>query len=129
MNARDLAALTRLAGAASDAAQARMATLRREEAELRRQIAALEEARRIRAAGAHATDLTLRAGVDLRWEGWIDRRTIALTTELARLRARIEIAREELARALGRHTAAEALADRARAEAAAHRLKVEERGW
>lgn len=106
-----------------------MAALRREEAELRGQIAALEEARRARATEAQVTDLALRAGVDLRWEGWIDRRSSTLSADLARLRARIEVAREELSRAIGRRTATEALATRARAEADARRLKIEERGW
>lgn len=128
MRAHDLAALSRLAGAASDAAEARMAALRREEVELRHQIAALDEARRTRAAQARATDVTLRAGVDLRWEDWIDRRASALSAELARLRAQIEIAREELARAMGRRIATEALADRACAAAAARRLRAEEHG-
>jgi hypothetical protein len=126
---RDLAGLVRIAGAACDAAEAKLARLRREEAELRRQIAALEAARQARAAEALATDVALRAGVDLRWEGWIDRRAAGLATDLARLMACIEIARDELSHAFGRRTATEALAEQARAGAAARRLKTEERGW
>jgi flagellar biosynthesis chaperone FliJ len=124
---QDLAALVRVSGAISDAAEARLATLRREETDLRDQIAALEAARQARATEARATDLTVRAGVDLRWEGWIDRRASALAAELARLRARIEIARDELAQAFGRRTATEALSTRAQVEAAARRAKREER--
>ncbi len=127
MKPQDLAALVRVSGAISDAAEARLATLRREETDLRDQIAALEAARQARATEARATDLTVRAGVDLRWEGWIDRRASALAAELARLRARIEIARDELAQAFGRRTATEALSTRAQVEAAARRAKREER--
>ncbi len=129
MNQKDLAPLVRLAGVACDAAEARLAALRREELELRRQIAALETARRTRAAEAQATDLALRAGADLRWEGWIDRRASALGAELARVLARIEMARDELAQAFGRRSATQALLDQARASAMARRHKAEERGW
>lgn len=129
MRPGDLAGLARLAGAASEAAEGRLAALRREEAGLRRRIADLEECRRCRAAGARATDVSLRAGVDLRWEGWVDRRTGAMAEELARLRARIEVARDDLARALGRRTATDALLNQARATATARRLRAEERGF
>lgn len=129
MTPRDLAGLGRVVGAACDAAESRLLRLRREEAELRRQIAELEAAQRTRAAEALATDLTLRAGVDLRWEGWIDRRTTALAGDLARLLAQIEIAREELAQAFGRRTAVEELARRSHEARAARRLKTDERGW
>ncbi len=129
MKPHDLAALVRVSGAACDAAEARLAALRREEAELRAQIATLEAARRERAAEARATDVSVRAGVDLRWEGWIDRRASVLTAELARLRARIEMARDELALAFGRHTATETLAKRAQLEAASRRMKREDRGF
>jgi len=129
MTPRDLANLTRVAGAACDAAESRLARLRREEAELRRQIATLEAARRARVAEALATDVALRAGVDLRWEGWIDSRASALSTELARLMACIEIAREDLSRSFGRRMAAEDLAHRARSVVAAQRLRADERGW
>ena len=129
MTPRDLAGLTRVVGAACDAAESRLARLRREETELRRQIANLEAARRARAAEALATDIALRAGMDLRWERWIDSRASALSAELARLLARIEIAREDLSRSFGRRMAAEDLAEQARSAVAARRLKADERGW
>lgn len=129
MRPGEIAGLVHLTGAACDAAEARLAALRREESELRHQIASLDEARRARAAEARATDLTVRAGVDLRWEGWIDRRASSLQAELARLRARIEISRDELARAFGRRSATEALAGQVRDAAAAQRIKKEERGF
>ncbi|TNC71317.1 hypothetical protein [Rubellimicrobium roseum] len=129
MTTRELAPLVRLAGLACDAAEARLAALRRDETELRRQIAALDAARRARLTEARATDVTLRSGVDLRWEGWIDRRTSALGAELARLLARIEMARDELTTAFGRRSATDTLAAQARAQAVARRLKAEERGW
>lgn len=128
MRPGDLGGLGRLAAAAAEAAEARLSALRREEADLRRRIAALDEARRTRAAEARATEVSLRAGVDLRWERWIECRTSALSTELARLLARIEMARDDLARALGRRIATEALAERARLSAAARRSRAEERG-
>lgn len=129
MRAGDLAGLARISAATCEAAEARLAALRRQEAELRAQIAALDAARRERAAEARATDLSVRAGVDLRWEGWVDRRSSALVAELARLLARVEIARDELARAFGRRSAIDALTDRARAEDHSRRAKREERGF
>lgn len=128
MTPRELEGLAHVAGAGCDAAEARLARLRREEAELRGQIAALEAARRARAAEALATDVALRAGVDLRWEGWIDRRAAALVSELARLMAQVEMARDELSRAFGRRMAADALLGQARDAAARRRLKADERG-
>ncbi|TNC51569.1 hypothetical protein FHG66_05245 [Rubellimicrobium rubrum] len=129
MREKDLAPLVRLAGVSCDAAEARLASLRREEAELRRQIEALETARRLRASEALATDVALRAGADLRWEGWIDKRASALNGELARVLAKIEMARDDLARAFGRRSATQALLDQARDVATARRHRTEERGW
>ncbi|MBP1805074.1 hypothetical protein [Rubellimicrobium aerolatum] len=127
MTAKDLTALAGVAAMACDAAEARLARLRQEETELRRQIGALDSARRARAAEALATDVALRAGADLRWEGWIEGRSAALGAELARLRARIEVARDDLARAFGRRTAIETLAEDVRRDRAARRLRFEER--
>jgi len=109
-------------------ALARLAALRRQEADLRAQLSDLEAARRARGAEALATDLALRAGADLRWEVWVDRRAGALTAELARLLARVEAARDALRASFGRRLATEALADRARAERAARRARAEDRG-
>lgn len=129
MTPQDLAGLARVAGTAYAAAEARLLRLRREEAELRQQIASLEAARRDRAAEAVATDIALRAGADLRWEGWIDRRASELATRLAQLMAQVEMARDELSGAFGRRTAVEELAMRARSALVARRLRAEERGW
>lgn len=127
MRAAELSQLARVLATARDAAEARLAALRREEGELRRQIGALEAARRRRAAEARATDVTLRAGVDLRWEGWVESRGAALSAELVRLLARIEVAREDVARAFGRHGAAEALLAEVRTAARAQARRAEDR--
>jgi hypothetical protein len=123
----ELRDLARLAAAASSAAEARLQALRGQEAELRGLLRALEEGRRARAREALAPDLALRAGADLLWEQWVDRRRAALMAELARLLARVEMARDELRLAFGRRTAAEALAEGAAREGQRRRLAAEER--
>ncbi len=122
-----LGALLPLAGVLADAAEARLAALRREEADLRGRLAALEAARRDRAGRALAPDLALRAGADLRWEAWVGGRSAEMTAELARLLARIEGAKAELRREAGRRAAVEDLLARERAGRAAKAAKAEER--
>jgi hypothetical protein len=107
MRPADLAELARLTAAVSGAAEARLAALRRDEAALRARLHDLDTAQQARAREAQATDVTLRAGVDLRWEDWIEARRRALSAELARTLARAELARDDLRRAFGRKVAAE----------------------
>ena len=104
---RDLLRVTEVVAAR---AEARFAALRQEEADLRARIADLDRSQRARAATATAEDPALRAGADLRWEGWIAVRRRTLLSELARLLARIEAEREHLARAVGRREVTQDLA-------------------
>lgn len=107
MKPADLAQLARLTAAVFGAAEARLAALRRDEATLRTRLQDLDAARTARAREAQATDVTVCAGVDLRWEDWIEARRRALNAELARTLARAEIARDALRQAFGRKIAAE----------------------
>jgi hypothetical protein len=111
----------------ADTAEARLAALRREEADLRARLAELEAARRDRAGRALAPDLALRAGADLRWEVWVGARAAEMTAELARLLARLEGAKAELRREAGRRAAVQDLLARERAGRAAKLAKAEER--
>lgn len=126
-NGKGLGALLPLASALADTAEARLAALRREEAELRERIASLERARRDRAGRALAPDLALRAGADLRWEAWVGRSSAEMTAELARLLARIEDAKASLRREAGRRAAVEDLLAREKAARAGRAAKAEER--
>lgn len=121
--------LAHVAALASAAAEARCAALRRREQDLQARLAALETARRDRAARARADDPALLAGADLRWEGWVEARAAALRSDLARCLVEIEIARDALARAWGRAQAAEALAREERLGRIRRRERQEERGW
>lgn len=115
---RDLVEVTRAIAAA---AEARLAALRQEEAALRAKIAELDDAQRRRAASATAEDAALRAGVDLRWEGWIADRRRALTAALSRTLARIEGERLTLARDVGRREVTQTLASEVEARLRAAR--------
>lgn len=114
MTPADLAHLARLTAAVSGAAEARLAALRRDEAALRARLRDLDTAQAARAREAQATDVTLRVGVDLRWEDWIEARRRALTAELARTLARVEVARDDLRHAFGRKVAAEGIVEAVR---------------
>ncbi len=119
----DFAGLVRLTAAAFDAAQARLAGLRRREAELREMMAALESDRRRGPRSESELDPARRAGADLLWQRWVDGRQTALNLEMARHRAVIAQAREDLKPVFGRREAARRLfeADRAARRRAALR--------
>lgn len=104
----DLEALAALTGAAFDAAQGRMAVLRRRESELRQRLAAIDPASSGYRSGGVA-DPACRAEADLLWQRWADGRRRALTAELARLLSEIADAEEELRPAFGRREAARQL--------------------
>lgn len=106
---RQMQEIVQVTAAVRAAAEARMAALRAEEAALRQRIKELDAAFRARAFSATAEDAALRAGVDLRWEQWVESRRAGLLAELARLRARIEDERLTLAREFGRNAVAEEL--------------------
>ncbi|PYE84586.1 hypothetical protein [Pseudoroseicyclus aestuarii] len=119
--ADDLAALRRLTGAVFDAAQGRMAALRRRDAEIGQALETLSEQLRERALEVRADDLAHRAGADQRWQHWIDTRRTSLNMERARLRAEIAGQETELRKAFGRREAAKDLFEaeaRARRQAA-----------
>ena len=115
----DLKALSRLTDASFAAGQARMGTLRQHEQLLRDRLAALDAARKDRAAAlsdaSPEPDAALLAGADLMWHGWIETRRAALNAELSRNRVAQEAARAALAVTFGRAQAAQDLLARARA--------------
>jgi hypothetical protein len=109
----DLKALSRLTDAAFAARQAGMGALRQQEQELRDTLAALDAARKDRAAvltdqGPDA-DAALLAGADLMWHRWIETRRVALNTALSRNRVEQEAARAALSVAFGRAQATDGL--------------------
>ena len=106
-----MAALARLAGLASSAAEARLAALTRVATELRVRLAALDDARRTRAEELESADAALLAGADLRWHRWIEGRRSALNSELARTLTDIARAQAALRKSFGQRLAAEALAE------------------
>ncbi len=126
---QDWAALARLTGTTFDAAQARMALFRQRELALRATMAALESDRKTRAEAAIAGDPAQRAGADVLWQQWVDRRRAALNMELARTLAQIEAARSTLARAHGRHQVTASLAKDATKTARDRRERRLEQGW
>jgi hypothetical protein len=127
--ARDLAALAQIAALAYAAREARMAALRAEEARLRAVLAALGQDRRDSAARTETgDDPARRAGADLRWHHWIDRRRQTLNIELARVLAEVAVLRQALARDFGRREAISDLARSAAQDRARNALRRAERG-
>lgn len=113
----DLKALSRLTDAAFAASQSRMGALRQKEQELRDKLAALDAARKSRAASltdpAPEPDAALVAGADLMWYTWIETRRAALNAELSRNRVAQEAARAALGVAFGRAQSTDGLLARA----------------
>ena len=100
---RKLAALGQVAEAAWAMEQAKLAKLNADEDELRRKLAALDQGRAARARDvASGPDAARLAGVDPLWETWIDGRKSTLISEMARVRALKEEARQKFGRAYGR---------------------------
>ncbi len=122
----ELAGFARVTGAAFDAEQARMAALRRREAELRETIADLDRPRHDPTTPIE-DDAALRAGADLNWQLWVDTRRSALNVELARCLVAQADARIVLSRAFGRNQAAQAIRDKGQRTARAYSDKRQER--
>jgi hypothetical protein len=128
---QDWRALEDLTSTVFEAAAGRMEFLRRRETALRDTIASLERQKLTRAAEteAAADDPAARAGADVRWHQWIDRRRSQLNLELARTLVQVDAARQSLRQAHGRHQATAELARRRAVDGRAHRDKQAERGW
>jgi TPP-dependent trihydroxycyclohexane-1,2-dione (THcHDO) dehydratase len=111
----DLKALSRLTDAAFAARQAGMGALRQKEQDLRDTLAALDAARKDRAAALtdQEPDPALLAGADLMWHRWIETRRVALNTALSRNRVAQEAARAALSLAFGRAQATDGLLTKA----------------
>ena len=122
MTAKDLARLSQVTDAARQAAELRFAGITRQEQDIADQLAALDSARKGRAAEAGGTpDIAFSAGADLRWHRWIDGRKEELNRQLARLRAERMRARDELRQAFGRARVVATLAEKAQAKERAER--------
>ena len=121
------AALAHLTGMTFEVAQARMALLRQRETALRATLRALESDRKSRPVGDD--DPAQRAGADVLWQQWVDRRRTALNGELARTLAQMDAARASLARAHGRHQVTDSLAEQATKAARDARERRSDRGW
>ncbi len=102
MTPNQIAALRRISGTMLAATSARLAALRMREEEVLTRISILDAALRDRAALASAEDPTLRAGVDLRWQIWVEQNRSTLLAAQARLRAAMEEERMALRRDFGR---------------------------
>ena len=118
-----LMALTQLTGVAFAAQQANMGALQQAAQALRDRLAALDGARRARAASLTESDPALQAGADLLWQAWIEQRRAALNAELSRNLVAQDKARIALGLAFGRNQATEKLAR----QAAQDRIKVKAR--
>lgn len=113
MPPKDISVLTQLTEAAFAANRTRMGALRQAEQSLHDRLAALDGARRVRAAGLTEADPALMAGADLLWHSWIEQRRVALNAELSRNLVAQEAARAALALTFGRDQATRSLAARA----------------
>lgn len=86
--------LWHLVQAKSDADQANLSKLRRQEAQLQDSISNLTSQQSHRAlARSRDVDMAAVSGVDMRWEIWAEQRKKNLNQQLARLRVDIEQAR------------------------------------
>lgn len=86
--------LRHLVQAKSDADQAKLSKLRRQEAQLQDSISNLTSQQSHRAlARSMDVDMAAVSGVDMRWEIWAEQRKKNLNQQLARLRVDIEQAR------------------------------------
>ncbi len=86
--------LRRLVQAKSDADQANLSKLQRQEAQLQDSISNLTSQQSHRAlARSQDVDMAAVSGVDMRWEIWAEQRKKNLNQQLARLRVDIEQAR------------------------------------
>lgn len=121
--------MARLTGTVFDSVAGRMALLRQRESALRSTLAALDTDRKARAISMQTGDPAQRAGADLLWQHWIDKRRSALNAEMARTFVQIETIRAELARAHGRHEVTQRLARQALDADRAAREAKWERGW
>ncbi|SLN62755.1 hypothetical protein [Roseisalinus antarcticus] len=114
---KKIAVLRRISQASWEMEQARLGALNAEEAALREKLDSLDRGRKSRAAELNAgPDAARLAGADPLWENWIDSRRAAMMSELARIRARKEAAREKFGRAYGRKEAIAEIEARVRAQ-------------
>lgn len=102
--------LVRLTAARKASEEARMRRLAGEEAEIRAELAALDDRHR-RALALPAADMVdqRRIGADILWQGWIGRSRRRLQIRLAQVLAKKGAALRDLRRAHGRCTASEDL--------------------
>lgn len=105
MNPREIAALRQVTATVVKATEARMAALRAAEAAIISQISELDAALHRRTQLATVEDPARRAGVDLRWEAWVEQNRRALVAAQARLRVKIEHEQHTLRHNFGRDTA------------------------
>ena len=105
MNPQEISTLHQVTATLLQATEARMASLRAAEAVIISQISGLDTALRHRAQQATVEDPARRAGVDLRWEAWVEQNRRALVAAQARLRVKIEHEQHALRKAFGQDTA------------------------
>lgn len=102
---KQLIAVTETALAAAQASMARMQLL---EADLRQQLIELKGTNAMGLSESAAT----RAGADVRWNRWVDKRREDINTELARTLAEKESVREKLRIAFGKDQAVRKLSSK-----------------
>ncbi|MEJ6403212.1 hypothetical protein [Yoonia sp. 2307UL14-13] len=121
---RKTLALAKLMEVSFQAAQADMAKLNGEEAQLRQRMRDLTDEVSRRATAMRPIDEPATiAGADLRWHCWIDQRKAKINAELARVLARQETCRIRLSKSFGKRQIAAAIA--AKSDSAARKPDYE----
>lgn len=105
MSRERLEALCRITAAVSQARQAEMAALRRQEIALRQHLSEIEAGRAASLSALDPEGPAVRAGAVMTWQAWIDQQKAGINGDLARLRARMIASRATLAEAHGRDQA------------------------
>lgn len=124
---RALTSMVGLTAAAYTAAQARMGALKRQEADLRDKLAALTASRQHDPDEGQLTDPARKAGADLLWQRWVDKRRTALNRELVNNLVSQNHAKVALAKDFGRNEAIKGLREKAIELARAEKLRRAER--
>lgn len=107
MTPQQISQLEEITGAILAGAQAQMARVQKQEADLRQQLQELVSARQNQIDGESPAQ---RAGADVRWQQWVDSRREQINIELARILATKETVRARLRIAFGKDQAMQALA-------------------
>jgi hypothetical protein len=120
LRAKDLTRLAALADTVYEAELARMRGNRAAAAAVEAEVAAVRDARRVRAderRGLDAPDPAQLASADLHWDRWTDAKILRLQSERARLEAEAARMRAGVQRAFGRQQALDGLTKRLAEEA------------